>query len=78
MTISDLPKISVSTLKVSDAIVSSKTGKEEVYVLNIIDQSKQIFIGLRIPGKIPFNFISTDLVTLINVPEIGSKLLELK
>lgn len=40
-------RVTVTFLKVNDAILSDLSGQEELYQMTTIDQTKQIFVGVK-------------------------------
>lgn len=78
-------KISITAIKSSEAVLFTPPGdKEDVFVISVVDPSKNIFSALRASNKTPYNFKSTDMVIKIDASPlfpssvIGPILLALK
>ena len=74
-----MPQIPIFLTKINDAVMFAPPGlKEDVFVVSLVDPSKQLFMSIKASDKSPYQFKSTDMVTKIDVPGIGQILLALK
>jgi hypothetical protein len=71
------PQVPVSLTKINDPILFKipGTSTEELYVMTVVDATKQIFIGKKVKNKSDFTFSPSDKVRIIPPPANGSKML---
>ena len=73
-----MPPIPVIASKPNDPVMFTPPGgKEDVYVMMIVDPVNQIFQGIKVADKSPITFTPADIVYLIEVPALGPVLLAL-
>lgn len=73
-----MPEVSVNTLVVNDAVLFTPPGGvEDVFVLTVVDPSKNIYTAIQASNKSIYNFKPDDMVQNIGVPGLGLVLLAL-
>lgn len=78
-------KVSITTTAVNFAVMfkAPSDTQDEVYVMTVVDPVNQIFTGIRVAGKISFNFPPTATVIVLDdipgfpPPSVGPVLLAL-
>lgn len=79
------PKVPIASVAVSFPVIFTPPGgKETVYVMSIIDPTKNIYSAITVGTKAPYNFKSSDQVVVLDdvpgfpPPVFGQILLALK
>jgi hypothetical protein len=78
------PKVPITAAAINFPVMFTPPGgKETVYVMSLVDPSKNIFTGLKVGDKTPYNFKSSDMVIILDdvpgfpAPVLGPILLAL-